>query len=322
MKSKKILVVFVFLILLSILFSVKVFAVEEYIDRTTGFHFKIVGNEITITGAEDYVKVVDIPSTIDGKNVTTIGSFAFDGRNDILQITIPETVENIEIFAFRGCENITEIKLPNGLVSLGSGVFYNCKSLKEIEIPCNLISGSTFDGCTKLEKVTFTNNVTTIGAGAYFDNCVSLKEIYIPSSVTSVGFMAFNLVNSNFTIYGDYNSYIRQYCEENGINFVATSGQPQEEQKPNEEEQKPNGEQKPNEEEQKPNGEQKPNEEEQKPSAEQKPQGQQNQEQKPTENNNKNSDKTIATTKLPKARFNKYYNTNNNICINIKYNFL
>ena len=308
MKSKKILVVFVFLILLSIVFSVKVFAVEEYIDRTTGFHFKIVGNEITITGAEDDVKVANIPSTIDGKNVTTIGNNAFDGRNDILQITIPETVENIEGFAFRGCENITEIKLPNGLVSLGSGAFYNCKSLKEIEIPCNLINGSTFRGCTKLEKVTFTNNVTTIGASAYFQECVSLKEIYIPSSVTSVGYLAFDLINSNFTIYGDYNSYIRQYCEENGINFVATSGQPQEEQKPNEEEQKPNGEQK-------------PSEEEQKPSAEQKPQGQQNQEQKPTENNNKNSDKTIATTKLPKARFINYYNTSN-ISNNIKYNFL
>ena len=37
---------------------------------------------------------------------------------------------------------------------------------------------------------------------------------------------------------------------------------------------------------------------------------------------NNSKDKTIAPTKLPKARFNKYYNTNNNICINIKYNFL
>ena len=90
MKSKKILVIFAFLIVLSILFSVKVFAVDEYIDRTTGFHFKIVGNEITITGAEDDVKVANIPSTIDGKNVTTIGSYAFFGRNDILKITIPE----------------------------------------------------------------------------------------------------------------------------------------------------------------------------------------------------------------------------------------
>lgn len=67
---------------------------------------------------------------------------------------------------------------------------------------------------------------------------------------------------------------------------------------------------------------QKPNEDEQKPSEEQDPQGQQNQEEKPTQNNNKNNDKTVAPTKLPKARFNKYYNTNNNICTNIKYNFL
>ena len=296
MKSKKILVVFVFLILLSILFSVKVFAVEEYLDRETRLHYKVVGDEITITGVEEGITKVDIPETIEGKTVTTIGEGAFYGRNDIVSITIPNTVEFIESWAFRGCENITEIKLPSSLKSIEGYAFADCKSLKEIEIPCNLISDGTFEGCTKLEKVTFTNNVTTIGAGAYFDNCVSLKEIYIPSSVTSVGFMAFNLVNSNFTIYGDYNSYIRQYCEENGINFVATSGQPEEEQKPNEEEQKP--------------------------SEEQKPQGQQNQEEKPTQNNNKNNDKTVAQTKLPKARFYKYYNTNNNICTNIKYNFL
>ena len=37
---------------------------------------------------------------------------------------------------------------------------------------------------------------------------------------------------------------------------------------------------------------------------------------------NNSKDKTIAPTKLPKARFIKYHNTTNNICINIKYNFL
>lgn len=296
MKSKKILVVFVFLILLSIVFSVKVFAVEEYLDQQTRLRYKVVGNEITISGVEEGITKVNIPETIEGKTVTTIGQQAFLYRNDIVSITIPNTVKIIEDSAFSGCENLAEIKLPSSLVSLGGYTFNNCKSLKEIVVPCNLISDSTFYGCTKLEKVTFTNNVTTIGAGAYFQNCVSLKEIYIPSSVTSVGLIAFDLVNSDFTIYGDYNSYIRQYCEENGINFVATSGQPQEEQKPSEEEQKP--------------------------SEEQKPQGQQNQEEKPTQNNNKNNDKTVAPTKLPKARFNKYYNTNNNICTNIKYNFL
>ena len=296
MKSKKILVVFVFLILLSIVFSVKVFAVEEYIDRTTGFHFKIVGNEITITGAEDDVKVANIPSTKKKKNVTTIGSYAFFGRNDILKITIPETVKNIEGWAFRGCENITEIKLPSNLKSIGLYAFAECKSLKEIEIPYNLKDNSIFINCTKLEKVTFTNNVTNIEWGGNFENCNNLKEIHIPSSVIEISMWQETINNNNFTVYGDYHSYAKQYCEEKGINFVATSGQPQEEQKPSEEEQKP--------------------------SEEQKPQGQQNGEEKPTQNNNKNNDKTVAQTKLPKARFNKYYNTNNNLYTNIKYNFL
>ena len=51
-------------------------------------------------------------------------------------------------------------------------------------------------------------------------------------------------------------------------------------------------------------------------------QSQQDEEQNPTQNNNKNNDKTVAPNKLPKARIIKYYNTTNNICTNIKYNFL
>ena len=51
-------------------------------------------------------------------------------------------------------------------------------------------------------------------------------------------------------------------------------------------------------------------------------QSQQDEEQNPTQNNNKNNDKTVAPNKLPKARIIKYYNTTNNICTNIKCNFL
>lgn len=63
-------------------------------------------------------------------------------------------------------------------------------------------------------------------------------------------------------------------------------------------------------------------EEQQKPSEEQEPQGQESEEKSPTQNNNKNNDKTVAPTKLPKARFIMYDNTNNNMRNNIKYNFL
>ena len=69
MKSKKILVVFVFLILLSIVFSVKVFAVEEYLDQQTRLHYKVVGNEITISGVGD---IYNINNQIDIQNYKEI----------------------------------------------------------------------------------------------------------------------------------------------------------------------------------------------------------------------------------------------------------
>ena len=59
-------------------------------------------------------------------------------------------------------------------------------------------------------------------------------------------------------------------------------------------------------------------EEQQQDEEEQKP----TEEQNPTQNSDKDNDKTVAPTKLPKARIIKYYNINNNIRTNIKYNFL
>lgn len=285
MKSKKILVASTFLILLSLLFSGKVFAVEEYIDRETRLHYKVVGDEITISGVDEKITKINIPQTIDGKTVTTIGRQAFLDRNDIVSITLPDTVKIIEDSAFANCENLTEIKFPDALISLGGYSFKNCKSLKEVEIPCNLEMDGTFDNCTKLEKVIFTNKVTNIGNGGYFGNCISLQEILIPNSVTYIGEIAFSSVNSNFTIYGDYNSYIRQYCEKMGLKFVATRGQPEETQEPSKE-QEPSGNEK----------------QEPKTSEEQKSQEQQNKEQKTAQDNNKNNDTTIAPSKLPKAR--------------------
>ena len=72
-----------------------------------------------------------------------------------------------------------------------------------------------------------------------------MKEVYIPNTVTHIGENVFNKVNSNFSIYGNSNSYAKQFCEENGINFVESTGNLEEEQKPNEDEQKPSEEQAP-----------------------------------------------------------------------------
>ena len=65
-------------------------------------------NEITITGRNLFSSsFLDIPSTIEGKIVTTIGKYAFADCSSLKRITIPDSVISIEDDAFRDCESIT-----------------------------------------------------------------------------------------------------------------------------------------------------------------------------------------------------------------------
>ena len=45
-------------------------------NTTNNLNYKVVGNEITITGVKEGITTVNIPSTIEGKTVTTIGKSA------------------------------------------------------------------------------------------------------------------------------------------------------------------------------------------------------------------------------------------------------
>ena len=73
--------------------------------------------EITGYSGEDTVLV--IPDEIDGKRVTSIGSYAFFVCSGLTEITIPEGVTSIGDFAFAGCWGLTKITLPEGVTSIG-----------------------------------------------------------------------------------------------------------------------------------------------------------------------------------------------------------
>ena len=105
-----------------------------------------------------------------GKNVTSIGTYAFSNCFSLASITIPDGVTSIGTYVFGNCYSLVSITIPDGITSIGGNAFSNCFSLASITIP---------DG------------VTSIGTYV-FGNCYSLASITIPDGVTSIGDNAFH----------------------------------------------------------------------------------------------------------------------------------
>ncbi|MBR5132466.1 MAG: leucine-rich repeat domain-containing protein [Alistipes sp.] len=154
--------------------------------------------------------------------VTTIGNYAFNRRNTISSITIPDSVNSIGNGAFANCSGITSFTIPDGVTSIGNEAFYNT-GIKSITIPdsVNSIGYGAFYGCPNLEKFegkfatndgycliedgelisfaaasdvteyTIPDSVTTIGNNAFY-GCTNLISVNIPESVNSIENSAFS----------------------------------------------------------------------------------------------------------------------------------
>ena len=84
----------------------------------------------------DEAEVV-VPSEIDGKPVTVIGSGCFSGNQTITRVEIPESVTWLD--GFNDCSNLADIKLSNGVKVIGVFSFENCGSLEKIDLPDSLV---------------------------------------------------------------------------------------------------------------------------------------------------------------------------------------
>ena len=87
-----------------------------------------------------------IPSTIDGKKVTSIGKKAFEHCRKLTNITIPNSVTSIGEDAFAYCSSLTSITIPGNVTSIGSCAFLGCRSLTSINVSNNNKNYSTIDG--------------------------------------------------------------------------------------------------------------------------------------------------------------------------------
>ena len=167
-------------------------------------------------------KDVDIPSTIGGVSVTTIGYAAFDYKG-LTSASIPNSVTSIDDYAFSNNNSLTSVSLGNSIATIGIYAF-STSDITTLVIPDSVIAigelafyGNKINSLTlgdslqsvgenafalnKISSLTLPESLIAIGPGAFSMN--SISSLTVPQSVTSIGAAAFGVNNlSSATIEG------------------------------------------------------------------------------------------------------------------------
>lgn len=175
-------------------------------DATDNSAFTYVnhGDSIEITGFNNSISDVVIPSEIEGLPVTAISVGAFY-LSAITSIEIPNTVTSIGEMAFLGCTSLKSVKLSTGVAKIDKNAFGSCSALQEIQVAKDNPNFSSLNGVLYSKKqdtlviypaaktdaaYTIPSCVTSVAMYAFSENPY-LETLTIPNSLIKVGDSAF-----------------------------------------------------------------------------------------------------------------------------------
>ncbi|MGN0115445.1 MAG: leucine-rich repeat protein [Acutalibacteraceae bacterium] len=170
-------------------------------ERTSLFSYSYVTGGIEVyqyDGNDDTQTVLNVPQTIDGKEVVGIGNRFIYFNSNFKEVILPDTVKYISSSAFNSCSALESLNIPKNVSEIGEFAFTNCQNLKNFTCDSENSSYTVKDGMlftkdlSKLicvpsaEKAEIPSDTQNIAEYAFYYNS-NIKSVSIPGSVKEIG---------------------------------------------------------------------------------------------------------------------------------------
>ncbi len=197
------------------------YADESY--NEGGLTFTLYDDHAEVSGSDYKATSAEIPETVKGLPVTSIGIYAFNGSaiesvkipdsvtyigqwsfamcDSLKEVTIPANIEMIDIKAFELCTSLKTVNLPDKFFKVATGAFWSTPWLKaeQEKDPLVIKNDVLIDGTACKGDVVIPSNVKYISSGAFEKNS-NITSVVVPSSVKAINDSTFfycdNLVSA------------------------------------------------------------------------------------------------------------------------------
>ena len=181
----------------------------------------------TITQSNSKVKIKETVTNTKGNYnkdefpVIAIGTDAFKGQGELVEIELTSNVETLGNAAFMGCGKLESVKglAESKVTAFSDNLFQNCTSLSFNAIPANIkaigykalsntgcrevsvhssitsMGDEVFNGCKNLETITFAEGFQLALPQLTFMNCYNLKNVTLSGTMGAIGIRAFEGCN-------------------------------------------------------------------------------------------------------------------------------
>ncbi len=139
--------------------------------------YETYDDDIIYTPAGSSVRyTIDIPSQVDGYEVSGVSSGTINSDSKITGISFSDSVTSISSGAFDGCDNLGTVFLGNSISSIGEEAFRDCSSLSYVSLPDSVenVSDNSFTGADSLTVESSDDSI--LGVFEENENIIATKK--------------------------------------------------------------------------------------------------------------------------------------------------